>query len=190
MGAFPPPEGGAARINQTLYEWLLARGVNAAKIDLSAATLAHQRGLKYHLTRLERNIVGLVQGLRMVGPETTLHVVPDGGAGAWYTVIHVRLVARLCDRLIIHHQTCKYINEWMRAMMLISQSHRPKVTHVFLSTGMAEKFQLQYGRVTNQVALIRDSPLMRLISLESHVPQGQFGSGTSVIFAVRRASIP
>ena len=152
LGAFPPPAGGAARNNAILYESLRSAGANVRRIDVSASTLNHSRDVKFHFERIGRNLTALAAVLALRSRERTLYLVPDGGAGAWYSLAHVRAAGSGYSRVILHHHTYRYINRHRRPMDLIARALPANATHVFLSEGMADRFQRRYGPVNCLVA--------------------------------------
>lgn len=152
MGAFPPPVGGAAKVNGIVHDALVEAGVEVVRIDLAARQLAHSRSLRYHLDRIARNGRGLLTARRRGRGDATLYIAPDGGAGAWYSWAHVRGVGGGYGRIVIHHHTCRYIAERSRPVAMFTAAHRARATHVFLSPGMAAAFGRQYGPVDFLVA--------------------------------------
>lgn len=152
MGAFPPPVGGAAKINGLVHDALLDGGTAVTKIDLASRRLAHNRSIAYHLRRLIRNTAGAISARRHGARGSLLYLVPDGGAGAWYSLAHVKLAGAVYDRIVIHHHTCRYIAHDSRPLAMLTAAHRDKAIHVFLSPGMARQFQERYGPVEHFVA--------------------------------------
>jgi glycosyltransferase involved in cell wall biosynthesis len=60
--------------------------------------------------------------------------------------------ARRYGSVMIHHHSCRYIEQHDRAIAAITAIGRGRTTHVFLTDGMAQAFQRQYGDVTFRVA--------------------------------------
>jgi glycosyltransferase involved in cell wall biosynthesis len=53
---------------------------------------------------------------------------------------------------MIHHHSCRYIEQHDRAIAAVATVARDVATHVFLTEGMATAFRRQYGDVTFRVA--------------------------------------
>lgn len=152
MGAFPPPIGGAAKVNGIVYEALRDAGADVRKIDLAAASLAHNRTLAYHAQRLGRNIAGAIRARRDGTTAAALYIVPDGGAGAWYSLGHLSSAGGKYDRIALHHHTCRYIDHHSRPIDRIARIHADRTVHIFLTQGMADAFQRRYGVVRYMIA--------------------------------------
>lgn len=151
MGAFPPPVGGAALINARVHDDLMAVGAGVARVDLAGPSLAHSRGLAYHARRALRNMLGLIRARKLATRDTTLYIVPDAGLGAWYTRAHMTAAARRFGAVVIHHHSCRYIEEYDSAIAAVTTVARDIATHVFLTDGMAEAFRRQYGDIAFRV---------------------------------------
>jgi glycosyltransferase involved in cell wall biosynthesis len=152
IGAFPPPVGGAALVNATVYDDLVAAGVRVTPIDVAGPTLNHSRNLAYHARRALRNIRGLIRARALASPDSALYIVPDAGLGAWYTRIHMDAVAQRYGAVMIHHHSCRYIEQHDRAIAAVVRAGADIATHVFLTQGMAAAFRRQYGDVKFHVA--------------------------------------
>ena len=153
VGAFPPPVGGAAKNNENLRKELTENGVSVSPLDISAATLSHTRSLGFHAQRVHKNFLASLNVLRKGGAYSSFYIVPDGGLGAWYSLVHI-LAANISKyrRVIIHHRTFLYIDKKSRPVSTFTSATRNRAVHVFLSKEMAVKFQNLYGPVTYIVA--------------------------------------
>jgi glycosyltransferase involved in cell wall biosynthesis len=145
LGAFPPPLGGASKINLAMYEALISQGVSVERINISGATLGHVRGAAYHVSRFKAN--WRAAWLLIRSPAPLLYAVPDGGLGVWYSLSLLLIAKYRFARLIVHHHTFQYVDRKSIAMDLIVRLTRNTATHVFLSKGMADRFQAKYGLV-------------------------------------------
>lgn len=152
IGSFPPPVGGAALVNQMVLKALQSRGANAVPLDISGPALAHSRSFGYHAQRARANWRAGLAAYRLSGPEHMLYLVPDAGAGAWYTAALAHATADKFGQIVIHHHSCRYIEEHSRPIALLTERTRRKATHVFLTDGMASSFVKRYGNVTTHVA--------------------------------------
>lgn len=152
VASFPPPVGGAALVNQTVLDGLRARGADVAVLDVSGPTLAHSRGIGYHLRRIAANLRAMVGAGRTGGRGHTLYLVPDAGLGAWYTWAIARAVAGRFGHVVVHHHSCRYIEEHSRPIAMLTDRFRDRMTHVFLTNGMRDAFQHCYGKVEAIVA--------------------------------------
>lgn len=155
MGMFPPPVTGAAKNLLLMQEEMVARGVRTAIIDTGIHKIALSRSLGYHAKRMS-HFLKTMAGIRRIGnsagPAPVLYCVPDGGLGLWYTYAYLRAAAGKVRRVVIHHRTFQYIDEFSGAMRRICCLKGVEVVHVFLSRGMAEKFQTKYGPIKSYVS--------------------------------------
>lgn len=155
MGMFPPPVTGAAKNLLLMQQEMVERGVRTAIVDTGIHEIALSRSLRYHAKRMGHFLKTMARIGRIgssSGPAPVLYCVPDGGLGLWYTYAYVRAAARKVRRIVMHHRTFQYIDEFSSAMHRICRLDGVDVVHVFLSPGMAEKFQSQYGAVTAYVS--------------------------------------
>ena len=152
IGAFPPPVGGAALVNAAVYDDLVAAGVEVTPIDVAGPTLGHTRNLAYHARRAARNLRGLMRARTLASRDAALYIVPDAGLGAWYTRVHMAAVAQRYGAVMIHHHSCRYIEQYDRAIAAVATAAADMATHVFLTDGMATAFRHQYGDVKFRVA--------------------------------------
>jgi glycosyltransferase involved in cell wall biosynthesis len=152
IGNFPPPVGGAAMVNAMVRDALVAAGVNVTRIDVSGPRLSHSRSLAYHARRAARNLLGLRRARAAASRDSVLYVVPDAGLGVWYTRAHMACTARGYGAVMIHHHSCRYIEQHDRAIAAVATIARDRAIHVFLTDGMATAFRRQYGDVAFRVA--------------------------------------
>jgi glycosyltransferase involved in cell wall biosynthesis len=151
MGGFPPPMGGAAKVNEIVHDALTDAGVEVHRIDLSATRTSHRRNAWYHAQRLTRNAMGTLTSWRRGSRDRLLYIVPDGGMGIWYTLGHVLIAGRRFRSLVIHHHNCSHIANESIPMRRLVDGSRDQATHVFLTPGMAAAFQQRYGQVDHRV---------------------------------------
>jgi len=152
IGSFPPPVAGAAMTNAMVSDALVAAGVDVTRINVASSRLAHSRTLGYHARRAAKNFAGLRQARATASRDAALYIVPDAGLGVWYTRAHMSGAARGYGSVMIHHHSCRYIDQHDRAIAAIASIARDRATHVFLTDGMASAFQRQYGDVAFRVA--------------------------------------
>jgi glycosyltransferase involved in cell wall biosynthesis len=152
IGAFPPPVGGAALVNANVYDDLVAAEVDVTPIDVAGPTLGHTRNLAYHARRAVRNLRGLMRARALASRDAALYIVPDAGLGAWYTRAHMAAAAKRYGAVMIHHHSCRYIEQYDRAIAAVARVAADTATHVFLTDGMATAFRRQYGDVEFRVA--------------------------------------
>lgn len=152
IGSFPPPVAGAAMTNAMVSDELVAAGVDVMRINIASSRLAHSRTLAYHARRAAKNLAGLRQARATASRDAALYIVPDAGLGVWYTRAHMSGAARRYGGVMIHHHSCRYIDQHDRAIAAITAIGRGRATHVFLTDGMAKAFQRQYGDVAFRVA--------------------------------------
>jgi glycosyltransferase involved in cell wall biosynthesis len=152
IGSFPPPVAGAAMTNAMVSNSLVAAGVDVTRINVASSRLAHSRSVAYHARRAARNLLGLRRARATASRSAALYIVPDAGFGVWYTRAHMAGAALRYGSVMIHHHSCRYIEEHDRAIAAIVTITRDRATHVFLTDGMAAAFQRQYGDVAYRVA--------------------------------------
>ena len=152
IGGFPPPMGGAAKANETTYRSMLELGADVVKLNVAAATLSHRRTLRFHAQRFSRNLCALLQARRLRRRDRRLYIVPDAGAGILYSLAHIWLAARAYGEIVIHHHSCRYIEEISRPMAMITKAAWERTVHVFLTPGMAAAFEESYGPVRHRIA--------------------------------------
>lgn len=155
MGMFPPPVTGAAKNLLLMQEEMLERGLRTAIIDTGIHEIALNRSGAYHAKRIKHFLTTIRQIHSIknaTGLKPVLYCVPDGGLGLWYTYIYLAAATKRVRRIIMHHRTFQYIDEFSSAMNRICNLNNTEIFHVFLSTGMAEKFQRQYGTVNYNVS--------------------------------------
>ena len=146
-GPFPPPLGGAAKITEAVRQELRGRGLVLRAVDLSADALSHSRSLDYHLLRLGRNLRGALTLVWESRRSRVLYLVADGGLGVWYTLLHALVAARTYERVFVHHHTHRYIDRHDVGARLVTRVLGRRATHVFLTPGMAHRYQERYGAV-------------------------------------------
>jgi glycosyltransferase involved in cell wall biosynthesis len=152
VGSFPPPVGGAALVNQMVLDALRADDVGVTPLDISGPALAHSRSLGYHANRMRANLRAARQARRLGQPANTLYIVPDAGAGAWYTAGLIRAAEAQYGTVVIHHHSCRYIENHSRPIAMLTERTRRRAIHVFLSDGMAAGFRARYGEVDSRIA--------------------------------------
>ena len=149
---FPPPVGGAALLNAGVCDSLVAAGVDVTRVDVSGPTLGHNRSFGHHPRRAVRNLLGLRRARLAASGDAALYIVPDAGLGAWYTCAHMACAARRYGAVMIHHHSCRYIEDHNRAIAAVATIARDRATHVFETDGQAAAFRYRYGDVPSRVA--------------------------------------
>ncbi len=173
IGSFPPPVGGAALVNQMVLDALRSRGTATMPLDVSGPALAHSRSLGYHVQRIAANLRVARQARNAAHDAGTLYIVPDAGAGAWYTAGLVGAAGDRFDRIVVHHHSCRYIEEDSRPIAWLTERTRSVATHVFLTKGMSDAFRARYGAVETLVATN-----VRFVAQEAHSSLPSAASGT------------
>lgn len=147
IGSFPPPVGGAATVNQRIYSALLTSGISTRRLNTAGPTL-HVKGIRYHVWRAIANAKAL-SSIIFAGGRVG-YIVPDAGLGVWYSLMHIGLARWRFQRIVLHHHSFRYVNRQSVAMQaIVAWTARSRCTHVFLSTGMAERFKARYGPVAS-----------------------------------------
>ena len=177
IGSFPPPVSGAATVNAIVCDALVAAGIGVTRRDVSGPTLSHNRTLAFHARRVVLNLVGLRRARAAASHDAALYVVPDGGLGVWYTRGHMAGAARRYGAVMIHHHSCRYIEQHDRAIAAVATIARDRATHVFLTDGMARAFLRQYGNVPFRVATNAHLVADEAARLPAPRPQGPIRLG-------------
>jgi len=152
LGSFPPPLHGASKNNAILAGKLEKKGMDVHRLDVAVPAISHARKGLYHFQRLMKN--GLVNyKLRKKAQKgSVFYMVPDGGVGIWYSLLHIQAAQKYYDLLILHHRTHKYIDEKSSVMEKMTNIASQKTVHVFLTEGMASRFTKMYGKCQAFVA--------------------------------------
>jgi len=160
IAGFPPPLNGVARSSEAVLEALSQRGVDAQRLSITTDTLGHTKSLRYHAHRFIRCAAVLLELVKLRTPGATVYVAPAAGHGIYYSFVHILWASFLYHNVVLHHHTCQYVSEenWIiRALLRLCGT---RLTHIFLSSGMAERFQERYGTVkflvANNSALVRN----------------------------------
>jgi glycosyltransferase involved in cell wall biosynthesis len=151
IGAFPPPVGGAALVNQRVADALSAAGVRPSILNVGAPRL-HVKGFAYHLYRLLANARAIVSVV--LHRPKVIYIVPDGGNGLIYSLVICVACCLLLpnSRYFLHHHTHRYVGRHDAKMHRIVRVLGERCTHVFLTLGMAEAFQRLYGKTVHLVS--------------------------------------
>jgi len=145
LGAVPPPMGGAAKNTKIVLD-ALSRHCDVALLNTSVGQLSHARTLSYHARRVYR-VLGVCVGIvkfRAAGFRK-LYMVPDGGYGSVYTLLYVLLAKAGGMKVYLHHRTYQYIDSFNPVLSVILLVGGFRLHHIFLSDGMREGFEKQYG---------------------------------------------
>lgn len=139
-------------VNALVHDALVGAGTAVTRIDIAGPRLAHSRGLGYHAKRIARNVSAVMEATGVASSDTTLYIVPDAGLGSWYTLVHIVGLAGRFGRVVIHHHSCRYIEEYSWPIAAIVRRTSNKATHVFLTPGMGEAFARTYGKIDFHIA--------------------------------------
>jgi glycosyltransferase involved in cell wall biosynthesis len=147
LGNLPPPMGGAAK-NTKLIADELSQKVNTVVINTSVGRFAHNRSFTYHFNRIAKTIKSIaLLGKNRKYNKKVLYIVPDGGLGMIYTLSYLLASKVFKYKIILHHRTFKYIDDFSRLMWLSRKLLGGSETHVFLSKGMENKYLSLYGNL-------------------------------------------
>ena len=151
LAPLPPPITGAAGNNKRIADTLVASGARVIPVNTAAPGLSRSAGLRYHATRIARNIAA-TRALRSARDrESILYVQPDAGLGAWYTLAQIRLAGLSYRKFVFHHRSFAYVSKTLAPMRSIVALTRSRALHVFLSEQMARQFAERYGAVESAV---------------------------------------
>jgi len=145
LGSFPPPLHGASKNNAILAGKLEKKGMDVYRLDVAVPAISHARKGLYHFQRLMKNGFVNYELRKKAQNEAVFYMVPDGGAGIWYSLLHIQAAQKYYNLLILHHRTHKYIDKKSPVMERMTNIARDKTVHVFLTEGMASRFTSMYG---------------------------------------------
>ncbi|MDO8287592.1 MAG: glycosyltransferase family 4 protein [Parvibaculum sp.] len=151
VGAFPPPLGGAAKNNEIIASALEGKGATVERLSISGSGLAHRRTLTHHIQRLGKNAAALLALVREPSRATHVYIIPDGGLGLAYSAVLWSVAVLLGREVTAHHRTYLYLDRRTPLMAAVASFTRRKTHHVFLSAGMRQAFEKQYGAVVGSV---------------------------------------
>jgi glycosyltransferase involved in cell wall biosynthesis len=150
VGPFPPPLGGAAKITAAMRAAADEAGIEVQVVDTSGSALSHSRSIGYHVGRLVRNVRGAASVLAASRRAHALYLVPDGGFGVWYTLLHTLAAGRF-RQVFVHHHTGRYVDDDDRAVRLMTRILGDRARHILLTPSMARRFDERYGPIRHLV---------------------------------------
>ena len=150
IGPFPPPIHGMAK-NLKLFANEIDVVSKMKTVDISPGTI--QRGVKYHVTKLLKVILGLFKLFlySLKGEVKSVYIPPDAGFGAYYTLLFILITRIFSLPTYMHHRSFLYINKKTKAMNLITRVQPKLSTHVFLCKKMKDNFEKLYGAMDSMI---------------------------------------
>lgn len=146
VAPFPPPIGGAAKNTRIIADELESKKMSILKLDTSSPHL-HRRNLKYHVSRVKKFLGNMLAiSLMERGAYEKAYVVPDGGLGAFYTLVYILMLRFRRCKIVLHHRGYEYVTNYVSVVMAIVRAAGAGAVHVFLDEKMAERFGEKYGR--------------------------------------------
>jgi glycosyltransferase involved in cell wall biosynthesis len=167
LGGFPPPVTGAAKNNALFAQDLSDRGYDVRILNTSGPTISHARGRGYHFSRAKVNLNAAARIL--FGTSGPVYIVPDGGWGVIYTTFHCILAKIRNRKIVLHHRTFLYIDNYNRFVSIINKLCGNSAINVFLSEGMKNKFVDKYRTENNIV--VGNSHYVELTNLRTNIKQ-------------------
>lgn len=171
LGPLPPPIHGLSVTNQVVTMRL---GTHADVVVVNTA-VPDRVGASHHLARIAKHIGGLrmLIARRGRGRYRSLYLTCPGGLSLWY-LLPISLAARVLGyRIVVHHNSYRYINEPTLVMRLFVNALGPRSRHVLLSSRMREQFEniyrpTQRSLVCSNVAFIDDLPVEAARHIQPH----------------------
>jgi len=132
-------------------------------------------GIPHHLARIARHIGGLRTLIARRGRSRyrSLYLTCPGGLSLWY-LLPISLAARVLGyRIVVHHNSYRYITEPALVMRLFVRALGPRSRHVLLSPPMREQFEeiykpTQRSLICSNVAFIDDLPVEAVRHIQPH----------------------
>jgi glycosyltransferase involved in cell wall biosynthesis len=170
IGQFPPPISGLTFITSRLASLLVQAGYDVAVYNTTGP--AGNRSIFFHATRFVKigRALFSIASNSLSGKSRVCYLTAEGGLGLIYSVI-IAIWARLFRlRIYIHHHSFSYIVRKRLLMKLLTVWSGPEAVHIFLSSGMAEKFASRYGRAIRSLVL-SNAALVDSVPSESRDPK-------------------
>jgi hypothetical protein len=101
----PPPIHGQAIVNKAVVDALSGARVPLTVINTSPGTL--QKGISYHLRRLQLNILNAVPAI-LNTKGGVVYTVVEPGYGMYYNFINIFFARIKHLRLVLHHHSALY----------------------------------------------------------------------------------
>ena len=142
LGPFPPPIHGLSVTNQVVTTSLESQ----ADVVVVNTAVPNRVGISHHIARIARHISGLRTLFTHRGRSQycSLYLTCPGGLSLWY-LLPISLAARVLGyRIVVHHNSYRFINEPAPSMRLFVRALGPRSRHVLLSPRMREEFEAIY----------------------------------------------
>ncbi len=177
LGPLPPPIHGMAVTNEAVTRSLEPH----ADLVVVNTAVPNRVGIPHHLRRIARHIGGLRTVIARRGHRgyRTLYLTCPGGLSLWYLLPIAGAARLLAYRIVVHHNTYRYLNEPTVVMRLFVRALGSRGRHVLLSPRMTEQFEAIYkpcqpSLICSNVAFIEDLPVDAM--RQTH-PQERFRFG-------------
>lgn len=152
VGPFPPFVGGAAINTAQICDSVERLGVKVHRIATNKmrARGEHTRSIGNYVDRILNFFANLLRIMwaRIVAPNATVYLVPDGGPGVIFSAAYARLSTILFPRLVVHHRSYGYIMKNSMAMSSLVRAAPTRTVHVFHDPMMQSQFETRYGRAS------------------------------------------
>jgi glycosyltransferase involved in cell wall biosynthesis len=161
IGPFPPPRHGVSAINEKMADLLEREGVSVVAGNTSMGTL--NRSLFIRLGRAAKivRVLGTLLRAGRGSPVAGIYMSLSGGAGLFYESIIACAARRACARLVVHHNSYRYIDVRRTEMRLLAAAAGREAIHVAVDPGMAHTLSQLYGcvrlTVISNVAFLPDA---------------------------------
>lgn len=143
-GPFPPPVHGMSKNLLIFKEKLEKQGAHVVPIDISPGGLV--RGISYHLTKIKKVFLAVCKIAKMQKQtDLKFYMPPDGGYGIIYSILLTTSALIKGCEVYLHHRSYAYINNKSVLMKILCNLSKHKITHIFLSDGMAKDFSENYS---------------------------------------------
>lgn len=140
VGPFPPPVHGMSK-NLKIVADDLGCMAEVIKIDTSPSSLV--RGFGYHAKKIKKFINNLIK-ISSIRNAHSVYMPPDGGFGAWYSLIYLFAMRNKVKKFFLHHRSFNYINKKSLAYVIINKIFEKKIINIFLCDCMESEYKKIY----------------------------------------------
>ena len=146
--ALPPPVQGHAVVNRAVVDYAIACDPAAVAVyDIAPGHNA--RGLRYHLTRIERVLAAARAILFCRSRAITVYVVAEAGLGLVYNLLIVACARLRRARIVMHHHTSLHTKQYRPAFAVLARLAGRRTVHVVLCQTMADDLARTYSLVSS-----------------------------------------
>lgn len=147
LAALPPVNGGAAKFAMSTGRMLEEKGARVLYLNTAQTRshAVHNKSLSNKLYKTFTFFGNIVNICRLTKTNRrTLYHIPDAGLGLILSFLYVTVAAYLFERVILHHQTYRYINKFSFIMFFKQILFGRRIIHIFPDRHMKNVFKKRY----------------------------------------------